>query len=486
MYNDEQNLYHYTYRKDGTEPGQRYDAKQPGVDEQLNNYRQQQEQAPQQPEMQSQGGQAPHKNGKNRVGLKIASLALVCALLGGLVGGGTAYLVGNHSGSDTTEVNVSNRKPTEIQLKTVDGKTTMTDAELYAANVNSVVSINITATSDPNFFGQTTQTAGAGSGFILTADGYVLTNHHVIDGAQSITVTLSDGTEYTAQLVGSDSVSDVALLKIDGQDLPAVSIGNSDDLEVGDQVAAIGNPLGELTSTQTVGYVSAKDRSVNTDGTIINMLQTDAAINSGNSGGPLFNMNGEVVGITTAKYSGSTSSGASIEGIGFAIPINDVMKLVDDLMEYGYITGQAYLGVTINSKDLDASTAAAYGLPVGARVESVTEGSCAQKAGLQAGDIITALGDQKVSGYSDLVYALRNFSAGDATTVSVYRAGQELTLQITFDEKTADTVTGPVVTTEPTEATGDGEQPSQDEIPESGSYEDWYDYFYRFFGGNGN
>ena len=144
------------------------------------------------------------------------------------------------------------------------------------------------------------------------------------------------------------------------------------------------------------------------------------------------------------------------------------------------------MGVTINSKELDASTAAAYGLPVGARVESVTEGSCAQKAGLQAGDIITALGDQKVSGYSDLVYAQRNFSAGDATSVSVYRAGQELTLQITFDEKTADTVTGPVVTTEPTEATGDGEQPSQDAITESGSYEDWYDYLYRFFGGNGN
>ena len=133
MYNDEQNLYHYTYRKDGTEPGQRYDAKQPTVDEQLNSYRQQQEQQTQnsQPVYQSQpqGGQTPHKNGKNRLGLKIASLALVCALLGGLVGGGTAYLVGNHSGSDTTEVNVSNRKPTEIQLKTVDGKNPMTDAE---------------------------------------------------------------------------------------------------------------------------------------------------------------------------------------------------------------------------------------------------------------------------------------------------------------------------------------------------------------------
>ena len=190
MYNDENNLYHYTYRKDGTEPGQRYDAKQPSVDDQINSYRQQQEQAAQQPEVQSQqpqGGQKPHKGGKkNRVGLKIASLALVCALLGGLVGGGTAYLVGNHSGSDTTEVNVSNRKPTEIQVKTVDGKTTMTDAELYASNINSVVAINITATSEPNFFGQTTETAGAGSGFILTPDGYIVTNYHVVGDADTV------------------------------------------------------------------------------------------------------------------------------------------------------------------------------------------------------------------------------------------------------------------------------------------------------------
>ena len=182
MYNDEQNLYHYTYRKDGTEPGQRYDAKQPTVDEQLNSYRQQQEQQTQnsQPVYQSQpqGGQTPHKNGKNRLGLKIASLALVCALLGGLVGGGTAYLVSNSSSSNTTEVNVSNRKPTEIQLKTVDGKNPMTDAELYAANVNSVVSINVTGSSGTNFFGQTVETASSGSGFILTTDGYIVTNYH--------------------------------------------------------------------------------------------------------------------------------------------------------------------------------------------------------------------------------------------------------------------------------------------------------------------
>ena len=159
----------------------------------------------------------------------------------------------------------------------------------------------------------------------------------MVEDAQTVKVTLYNGDEYDAQYVGGDEDYDIAVIKIEASGLQAVTLGDSEKLNVGDRVLAIGNPLGELTSTQTVGYVSAKDRSVNTDGTIINMLQTDAAINSGNSGGPLFNMNGEVVGITTAKYSGSTSSGASIEGIGFAIPINDVMKLVDDLMEYGYI-----------------------------------------------------------------------------------------------------------------------------------------------------
>lgn len=243
MYNDEQNLYHYTYRKDGTEPGQHYDAKQPTVDEQLNSYRQQQEQQTQnsQPVYQSQpqGGQTPHKNGKNRLGLKIASLALVCALLGGLVGGGTAYLVSNSSNSDTTEVNVSNRKPTEIQLKTVDGKNPMTDAELYAANVNSVVSINITATSDPNFFGQTTQTAGAGSGFILTPDGYIVTNYHVVGDADTVKVTLYNGDSYDAQYIGGDEDYDIAVIKIEATDLPNVTLGNSDSLNVGDHVLAI-------------------------------------------------------------------------------------------------------------------------------------------------------------------------------------------------------------------------------------------------------
>lgn len=428
---------------------------------------------------------------------RVVAAALVCAVIGS-VGGGvlTAHLVDRKWEKTTAEMQSSFQSQIDalqgknssvnmsadgngVSVSPVSNADALTPSQVYAQNVESVVAITNHGVTN-GAWGQQSFT-GSGSGFILTADGYVLTNHHVIDGAQSITVTMSDGTEYAAELVGSDSISDVALLKVEAENLPAVTIGNSDDLNVGDQVAAIGNPLGELTSTQTVGYVSAKDRSVNTDGTIINMLQTDAAINSGNSGGPLFNMQGQVIGITTAKYSGSTSSGASIEGIGFAIPINDVMDLVNDLMEYGYITGQAYLGVTINMQDLDATTAAAYGLPVGARVDTVTEGSCAQKAGLQAGDIITALGDQEVSGYSDLVYALRNFKAGETTSVSVFRSGQQLTLTITFDEKTADTVTGPVQETEPTEDSAQQVQPDG-QMPDSGSYEDWYRYFFPFFG----
>ena len=469
MYNDEQNLYHYTYRKDGTEPGQRYDAKQPTVDEQLNSYRQQQEQQTQnsQPVYQSQpqGGQTPHKNGKNRLGLKIASLALVCALLGGLVGGGTAYLVSNSSNSDTTEVNVSNRKPTEIQLKTVDGKNPMTDAELYAANVNSVVSINITATSDPNFFGQTTQTAGAGSGFILTPDGYIVTNYHVVEDATSVTVTTQSDESYEATVIGHDTTADMALLKVEAQNLQAVTLGSSSELMIGDMVVAIGNPLGTLNATQTVGYISGINRQVSTDNNYTTMLQTDAAINSGNSGGPLFNTKGEVIGITTAKYSGTSSSGASIEGIGFAIPIDDLKRNLEELQTKGYISS-AYLGIM--GMDVDPEAVKNYGIPSGAYVDSVEANSPAEQAGVQAKDIIIALGGQKISSFSDLARVLRSFSPEDETTVTVYRGGKELTLPITLGEKPRE------------DASAQAENGS--EMPSEGSFQEWFDYFNRFSG----
>ena len=258
----------------------------------------------------------------------------------------------------------------------------------------------------------------------------------------------------------------MALLKVEASGLPAVKIGSSDKLAIGDMVCAIGNPLGSLTATLTVGYVSGKDRQVTTDNSTINMIQTDAAINSGNSGGPLFNMYGEVVGITSAKYSGTTSSGASIEGISFAIPIDDVMSIISDLQEYGYVTG-AYLGVTV--QDTDAAAAKLYGMPTGAYVNSVVSGGSADRAGVQPKDIIIGLGDIEVTNRTELTRALRRFKAGDETTITVIRSGERITLNITLDEKPKDLDSSNSATaTEPN-------------MPQSGDYSEWFDYFF----GNG-
>ncbi len=298
----------------------------------------------------------------------------------------------------------------------------LTPAQVYAKNVNAVVMI----------YNKMPGGTSTGSGFVLTQDGYVVTNHHVVEGDGKLSVTMTDGRNFAATLVGSDDTNDVALLKIEAVDLQAVTLGSSSDLIVGDQVVAIGNPLGELTSTLTVGYISAKERDVNTEGFAINMLQTDAAINSGNSGGPLFNMKGEVVGITTAKYSGTSSSGATIEGVGFAIPIDDVTGLLSDLATYGYITG-AYLGVMVS--DMDPAAANYYGLPTGAYVQEATEGFAAAKAGVQEKDIIVELGGMKISTVNDLTRALRNFKAGDQTTLVVFRSGREVKLTVTLDPK---------------------------------------------------
>ncbi|HIT34502.1 MAG TPA: trypsin-like peptidase domain-containing protein [Candidatus Faecousia intestinigallinarum] len=346
----------------------------------------------------------------------------------------------------------------------------LTPSQVYARNVQSVVAISNEATQ--RVYGQVTETASSGSGFILTEDGYIVTNYHVVSGADRLTVITSDGTEYEAQYIGGDENNDLAVLKIEAEGLPTVTLGSSDDLIVGDQVVAIGNPLGQLTATQTVGYVSGKDRDVTTDGSIINMLQTDAAINPGNSGGPLFNMKGEVVGITTAKYSGTTSSGASIEGIGFAIPIDDVKGMISDLVEYGYVTG-AYLGVVVQNVE---ESVKAYGVPSGAFVREVTPGFCAEAAGIQEGDIILDLGGYSVSNITDLTRALRHFDAGDTVTVTVSRSGQQIVLEVTLSEKPQDTAsTQPNTDTE-----------NVPEAPEEGDYEEWFDYFWRFFNGEGN
>ncbi len=303
----------------------------------------------------------------------------------------------------------------------------LTPAQVYQKNLMSVVAISCTMVAENGYMG-----AASGSGFVLTSDGYIVTNHHVVNGGSNITVITADEKEYKAQLIGSDASNDIALLKVEAKNLQAVPIGSSDTLAVGSQVVAIGNALGELSFSLTAGYISGKDRTITTDGTVLNMLQTDVAINSGNSGGPLFNMRGEVIGITTAKYSGSSASGASIEGIGFAIPIDDVIGMLEDLKNFGYITG-VQMGVMVSN--VDKSVADAYGFPVGAYVQSVVEGSCAQKAGIRSKDIILSIGGYEIESINDMTRTLRKFKAGEEAVVKVWRSGREVLLTIVFDAK---------------------------------------------------
>ncbi len=404
----------------------------------------------------------PRKKMSTRTKHVIAAVLAVVVVIGSCAT--TAGLINRHWQKEQAKVYSDfNSQIAQLQeeLKRVGGVTgsnsvsgspvaaegAMTPSQVYAMNVNSVVAISNQTTT--NVWGQVTEMASSGSGFILTEDGYIISNYHVVEGASTLTVMTYLGDEYPAELIGYDALNDVSLLKVDAKGLTPVKIGSSENLIVGDQVVAIGNPLGELTSSLTVGYISAKDRTINTDGNLINMMQTDAAINPGNSGGPLFNMKGEVVGITTAKFSGSTSSGASIEGIGFAIPIDDVMSMISDLKDFGYLKNQAYLGVTV--MEMDSRTASMYSLPTGSYVQSVVEGSCSEKAGIQPKDIIIAVGDHEVTSNAGLTSALRKFSAGDTTTIKVFRAGQEVELKITFDEKPQTPATEPVENQQPTQ-----------------------------------
>ena len=418
MYNDEQNLYHYTYRKDGSESSGQNGAR-PTVDEQLHNY----QAGPQQPVQEMK----PVK--KNRMGLKITALALCCALVGGAVGGGVVWGV-TRSGGSSTEMNVSSRPATQVSINTVDGQTPMSDAEVYAANVNSVVSINVTGTSGTNFFGQPVQTASAGSGFVLTKDGYIVTNYHVVKDADTVKVTMYNGDEYDAKYVGGDEDYDIAVIKVEATNLQPVTLGNSDNLNVGDHVLAIGNPLGELTFSMSGGMVSCVNRAINVDGTPFNMIQTDASINPGNSGGPLFNQYGEVVGIVSAKYSSYSSE--SVEGLGFAIPINDVIAMIQDIMTNGYVTNKPYLGITGGTMTSQMAAQYRYDVTEGVFVYSVEEGSAAAQAGLKMGDVILKVDDTEIESMEDLTAVKKQYSAGDTVSLTIYREGQETTVELTW------------------------------------------------------
>ena len=402
-------------------------------------------------------------------GLRIVAIVLVCALV---VGGafGLGYASKNlFSSTEKTDIYLSSRQPVEVNSVAVDGKTLMSYAELYQANVNSCVSINASATE--NIFGQeATVMASSGSGFIITKDGYIATNYHVISGSNNVSVTLYDGSTYDATIVGGDEDYDIAVLKIEPEkELTPVVIGDSSQLNVGDDIAVIGNPLGELTFSMSEGIVSTTNRLINVDGTPFNMIQITAAVNSGNSGGPLFNMYGEVIGIVSAKLSSSSSSEASIEGLGFAIPINDVVTMIEDIMTNGYVTNKPYLAIYVGTFQQNMIPNSV--ISEGAYIYSVEEGGAADRAGLQAGDIITKIDDMKISEYSDITAALKSYTAGDTATITYYRNNTEQTTQLTFDSVPQTTETAEDTSTQ---------QPTQT-YPDDGYWDPWEEFFDYYF-----
>ena len=420
----------------------------------------------------------PKKQGFfHRAAVKVTALILACAVAGGLAGWGGAAIAGSGSNSGKTTIQQSDRQPVTVQVKKVDGQTKMDPATVYASVVNSAVSINCSATST-NIFGQQTQTASSGSGFIITEDGYVVTNYHVVSGASSVQVTLYNGDTYDATVIGGDSDYDVAVLKINASGLQPVTLGESADVNVGDTVLAIGNPLGELTFSMSQGIVSSCDRAINVDGTPFNMIQVDCSINPGNSGGPLVNLYGEVVGIVSAKYSSYSST--TVEGLGFAIPISDVRSIITDIMENGAVTDKAYMAITAGT--MNEQMAAQFNIDVteGVFVYSVVEGGAGDKAGLRLGDVITKMGDKTLTSRQDLSAAMKGYRAGDTVTLTVYRGGQYIEVELTFDAQPQNTGSEE----DNTQSSGNnGGNGGNGQMP--GNWDNWQDFYNYFFGNRG-
>lgn len=301
----------------------------------------------------------------------------------------------------------------------------LTASQLYQKNVASVVFVKSTYR----------QGYATGSGFVIdSTNGYILTNYHVVEDCDDISVTFVNEKEYEATLIAGDEINDVAVLKIEAEDLVHVTVGNSDNLKIGDDILVIGNPLGDLTFTLTKGIVSGIDREINTGEYTINTFQTDAAINSGNSGGPAFDATGAVVGIASAKYAAT-----GIEGIGFCIPMNDAMAIARDLVDYGYVKGRPNFGITVSDYtdyeySIDENGRRVVTETTGARVEEVGKGSCAEKGGLRAGDIVIKLGDKAVTSASEMINLKNSYKAGDTVTLEVLRGKEVVTISVTLDE----------------------------------------------------
>ncbi len=351
-------------------------------------------------------------------------------LLPGAVGFGAGIGAFKLMDAHSNKVVLQTIQGTAVQTGTNSGLAGTTVSEVAAAVSSSVVEITTEYVATNSFFSNYV-TTGAGSGVIFTNDGYIVTNNHVIEDSNAIEVTLHDGVSYPAELVATDSKTDLAVIKIEASNLTPAVLGNSDALVVGEDAIAIGNPLGELGGTVTNGIISALDREVTVEGQKMNLLQTNAAINPGNSGGGLFNSKGELIGIVSAK-----SSGTDIEGLGFAIPVNDVKEVVVELIENGYVSGRPALGVSV----LDVNSiqmAMQYGVTqYGVYILEVLEGSAAEKAGLKSGDMFIAMNNQIIETYDDLSSALDSQSVGDTVTFQIKRDGRIQEVEVTLQENT--------------------------------------------------
>lgn len=338
----------------------------------------------------------------------------------------------------STAVPTQTNSDTEAKVETVGAFSEsgqFTKAQIVEMSAPSVVGIDTISTATTNSYwygyGQSYDVPGSGSGVILTEDGYIATCAHVVEGAKSVKVTLNDDTAYDATIVGTDKKNDIAIIKIDATGLTPAVVGDSETLTVGSEVIAIGNPLGELRGTATAGIISATNRTIEVESQTMTLIQTDAAISPGNSGGGLFDASGKLIGIVNAKVSDSRA-----EGLGFAIPVNSVLDEISDLLNYGYVTGRPYLGVSTQDVTLRSRSGGWY-YSSGTRcvmVEKVVPGSAAEQAGIQSGDLILKLGDKQVTSGDELSSAIGAYKPGDTAIITLQRNNREMTVEVTFGE----------------------------------------------------
>lgn len=421
------------------------------------------------------GGDPNKKPKKKHTGLKVAAFVLAMVLVsGGSIGvyegirssnadNSSSIVASNDSSAaeSSTGGSSSSKKSDSsqswIQLASTNGS--MSVADIVKKVTPSVVGVQSTFSSSNGsnnnpmngyggFFGYGSQgnngsqgMTGVGTGIIMSKDGYIVTNAHVIyddeygyGEASSVQIQMSDEeTTYDARIVAYDKEADIAVLKIDADNLTAAEFGDSSSCEVGEMVVAIGNPLGlQFQNTVTCGIISALDRKVTINDNTMTLIQTDTAINNGNSGGPLINSSGQVIGINSAKMSSTYSGEATVEGIGFAIPMSEAKSIVDDLINYGYVTGRPQLG--ISCQDVTEAVSQAYNIPVGAYIFSVTAGGAADQAGLQPGDVITGIQDQTISTTEELNAVKNQYKAGDTITLTYVRAGETKKVDVTLAE----------------------------------------------------